>query len=215
MTGFLPLFPLNIVVFPGENLNLHIFEERYKQLIRECHELRKNFGIPFVFGGNHTNVGAEVRITEIARVFTTGEMDIRTQFVRHFDVLDFYPVSEDKLYPAGIVKYWEEPAEKMAAPPLYKIQEVIEKLYKIVSLTGVSDKFIPAIDDFTVFKFAHYLNMPKEEELRLVCCKSESQRIEIVLGYLDYLIEHIEGREKVRKLITANGHFKHLESPKF
>jgi hypothetical protein len=130
-------------------------------------------------------------------------------------VLDFYPVSEDKLYPAGIVKYWEEPAEKMAAPPLYKIQEVIEKLYKIVSLTGVSDKFIPAIDDFTVFKFAHYLNMPKEEELRLVYCKSESQRIEIVLGYLDYLIEHIEGREKVRKLITANGHFKHLESPKF
>src|SRR6187455_311175 len=46
MTNFIPIFPLGIVVFPGENLNLHIFEPRYKQLIKECFEQKKPFGIP-------------------------------------------------------------------------------------------------------------------------------------------------------------------------
>ncbi len=44
MTNFIPIFPLALVVYPGEELNLHIFEPRYKQLITECHELKKNFG---------------------------------------------------------------------------------------------------------------------------------------------------------------------------
>ena len=43
MTNFIPIFPLAIVVFPGEKLNLHIFEPRYKQLITECHEQKKTF----------------------------------------------------------------------------------------------------------------------------------------------------------------------------
>src|SRR6266576_3115219 len=48
MTNFIPIFPLGIVVYPGEDLNLHIFEPRYKQLINECHAGKKPFGIPTV-----------------------------------------------------------------------------------------------------------------------------------------------------------------------
>jgi len=48
MTNFIPIFPLGIVVYPGENLNLHIFESRYKQLIQECYSDAKPFGIPSV-----------------------------------------------------------------------------------------------------------------------------------------------------------------------
>ena len=46
MTNFIPIFPLELVVYPGEKLNLHIFEDRYKQLISECYKERKPFGIP-------------------------------------------------------------------------------------------------------------------------------------------------------------------------
>jgi len=48
MTNFIPIFPLGIVVYPGEKLHLHIFEERYKQLIRECRDTGRFFGIPAV-----------------------------------------------------------------------------------------------------------------------------------------------------------------------
>ena len=52
MTNFIPIFPLSIVVYPGEDLNLHIFEPRYKQLIAECIATKKPFGIPAVIGNN-------------------------------------------------------------------------------------------------------------------------------------------------------------------
>ena len=65
MTNFIPIFPLGIVVYPGEHLNLHIFEPRYKQLINECHEQKKSFGIPTVIEKKIQDFGSLVQITEI------------------------------------------------------------------------------------------------------------------------------------------------------
>ena len=69
MTNFIPIFPLSIVVFPGEQLNLHIFEPRYKQLIRECAEQQKPFGIPSVIENNVQELGTLVEIKEIRKVY--------------------------------------------------------------------------------------------------------------------------------------------------
>ena len=68
MTNFIPIFPLAIVVFPGEKLNLHIFEPRYKQLITECHEQKKPFGIPTVIENKVQDYGSLVDILEITKV---------------------------------------------------------------------------------------------------------------------------------------------------
>ena len=77
MTNFIPIFPLSIVVYPGENLNLHIFEPRYKQLINECHTEGKSFGIPTVINNKLNDIGTLVKITEIVNTHETGEMDIQ------------------------------------------------------------------------------------------------------------------------------------------
>ena len=66
MINFIPIFPLEIVVYPGEQLNLHIFEDRYKQLINECYAEKKSFGIPAVINSNVAEFGTLVKITEIA-----------------------------------------------------------------------------------------------------------------------------------------------------
>jgi hypothetical protein len=52
MTNFIPIFPLNVVLYPGETLNLHIFEPRYKELVKECFGNTKPFGIPAVINGH-------------------------------------------------------------------------------------------------------------------------------------------------------------------
>ena len=57
MTNFIPIFPLSVVMYPGETLNLHIFEPRYKELIRECTSQKKPFGIPSVINGKVTELG--------------------------------------------------------------------------------------------------------------------------------------------------------------
>ena len=69
MTNFIRIFPLAIVVYPGEELNLHIFEPRYKQLINECHESNKPFGIPSVIKNNVTELGTLVDIIEMSKVY--------------------------------------------------------------------------------------------------------------------------------------------------
>ncbi|HET9823746.1 MAG TPA: LON peptidase substrate-binding domain-containing protein, partial [Chitinophagaceae bacterium] len=68
MTNFIPIFPLSIVVYPGEDLNLHVFEPRYKQLINECNAQKKQFGIPTVLDKRLQDYGSLVELVEISKV---------------------------------------------------------------------------------------------------------------------------------------------------
>lgn len=105
MTNFIPIFPLGIVVYPGEELNLHIFEPRYRQLINECREQGKPFGIPTVIENRLQDFGSLVEITEIVKVHENGEMDIRTRGQRVFRILEVIRSIPDKLYSGAIVNY--------------------------------------------------------------------------------------------------------------
>ena len=88
MTNFIPIFPLGIVVYPGENLNLHIFEPRYKQLINECYSQNKQFGIPTMIENRLQDYGSLVTILEISKTHDNGEMDIKTKGSRVFRILE-------------------------------------------------------------------------------------------------------------------------------
>ena len=69
MMNFIPVFPLSIVVYPGEALNLHIFEPRYRQLILECATSGKPFGIPVVLDNKLRELGTLVEVTEISKTY--------------------------------------------------------------------------------------------------------------------------------------------------
>jgi Lon protease-like protein len=103
MINFIPIFPLNIVVYPGEQLNLHIFEERYKQLINESFKTQKPFGIPSVFNNNVSEIGTLAKVTEIVQVYDDGKMEIRTEGISVFRVLEIIKKVPDKLYSGAIV----------------------------------------------------------------------------------------------------------------
>ena len=103
MTNFFPIFPLNIVVYPGENLNLHIFEPRYKQLISECQAAKKPFGIPTVIDNKVQEFGSMVEITEVSKIYESGEMDIKTKGIKVFRILEMIEEIPDKLYGGAIV----------------------------------------------------------------------------------------------------------------
>ena len=87
MMNFIPVFPLNIVVYPGEQLNLHIFEPRYKQLIKECIAEEKLFGIPVVLDKRIQEYGTTLKVTELVKEYDNGEMDIRAKGQSLFRVL--------------------------------------------------------------------------------------------------------------------------------
>ena len=104
MNEAIALFPLQIVVFPDEQLNLHIFEPRYKQLIRDCVTNGIHFGINAFMNQQLQPIGTEVKLVAIEKEYENGELDIRTRAVGAYRLEDYFPLMPGKLYAGGTIK---------------------------------------------------------------------------------------------------------------
>ncbi len=217
MTTFLPVFPLEIVVFPDENLNLHIFEERYKQLVNECYNQRKPFVISSVIHGKLTEYGTEVEITRIEKIYPDGRMDIRTRGREVVRILEYMPQAAEKLYPGAIVTYnhpYSYLRESQEAEES-TVKNLKELLTQLANVLGISKNLIPSSNRFMAYRIAHYLGMSLEDEYRLLLTMSETDRQQQLIDFIREVLPRLEQRERIRKKIHLNGHFKHLKPPDF
>jgi len=89
----IPLFPLEIVVYPFESLNLHIFEPRYRELIHDCFNEKKSFGIPYFIQDSPLKYGTIVELEMIAKTYENGRMDIKTK--AHRRAISLYEYIEE------------------------------------------------------------------------------------------------------------------------
>lgn len=206
MTNFIPIFPLGIVVYPGEQLNLHIFEPRYRQLISECHEQRKPFGIPTVIENRMRDFGSLVTITEISRVHDNGEMDIRTEGIRVFRVLEVIREVPDKLYSGAIVNY-PDTREQGSIDLMRKVMQAIRDLHRLLK---VNKEFNRPDEEMRSFDVAHHIGLSLEEEYELLGLLDEMQRQEYLKRHLSKVIPMVAGMEQLKEKIKLNGHFRNL-----
>src|SRR5918911_4297416 len=160
MTNFIPIFPLGIVVYPGENLNLHIFEPRYKQLINECNVGKKPFGIPTVIDNKVQDYGSLAEVTELSHVHDNGEMDIKTQGLKVFRILEVIKEVPDKLYNGAIVNYPDN-YERGNPDMMRKVIKSIRDLHKLLK---VEKKFIREDAQLKSYDVAHHIGLSLEEE---------------------------------------------------
>ena len=207
MTNFIPLFPLALVVFPDEELNLHIFEPRYKQLINDCFTGKKPFGIPAVINNEVTEYGTLVEIIEITKLYENGEMDIKTRGTLVFKILEKIEALPDKLYRGAIVTY---PATKYmgSIPLMAKILEGIRQLHLILNVTK---QFLKSDADLLSFDVAHHAGMGLEDEYQLLQYDHELHRQEFIKRHLVKVLEVMTQMDKLKDKIMLNGHFKNLE----
>ena len=206
MTNFIPIFPLGIVVYPGENLNLHIFEPRYKQLINECYTGKKPFGIPPVIENKMQDYGSLVQVTELSQVHDNGEMDIKTQGVKIFRILEVIKEVPDKLYNGAIVNY---PDNKEEGSPeiMRKLMNSIRDLHKLLK---INKEFKKEDGELKCYDVAHHIGLSLEEEYELLALLDERQRLEYVKRHLTKVIPLVTGMEQLKEKIKLNGHFKNL-----
>ena len=152
MTNFIPVFPLGIVVYPGEIVNLHIFEPRYKQLVNECYTEGKPFGIPTVINNKLNEMGTLVRITEVVKVYENGEMDIRTLGLRVFRVLEMIKSVPDKLFSGAIVNY----PDNIEGPGKQQLMlTVIIAVRELHRLLSISKDFRKPDEELASYDIAH------------------------------------------------------------
>ncbi|HMU44963.1 MAG TPA: LON peptidase substrate-binding domain-containing protein [Chitinophagaceae bacterium] len=206
MTNFIPIFPLGVVVYPGENLNLHIFEPRYKQLIKECHELQKPFGIPTVINDKVKDYGSLVEITNLSKIYDNGEMDIMTKGVRIFRILEVIKEVPDKLYSGAIVNYPDN-YEKGSPDTMRKVMNSIRELHNILK---VSKDFKKEDGELRTYDVAHHIGLSLEEEYELLSLLDERQRQEYLKRHLIKVIPLVAGMEQLKEKVKLNGHFKNL-----
>ncbi|MFZ9387562.1 MAG: LON peptidase substrate-binding domain-containing protein [Chitinophagaceae bacterium] len=206
MTNFIPIFPLAVVVYPGENLNLHIFEPRYKQLITECQAAQKPFGIPTVIDNKLKDFGSLVEIREITAVHENGEMDIKTRGLRIFRILELIREIPDKLYSGAIVNYPE--TYEQGNPEL--MRKVINSVRDLHELLKVKKEFTKKEQELRAYDVAHHIGMSLEEEYELLGLLDERQRQEYLKRFLAKVIPMVAGMEQLKEKIKLNGHFKNL-----
>ena len=206
MTNFIPIFPLGIIVYPGEDLNLHIFEPRYKQLIHECFEQKKPFGIPVVIDNKLQEHGTLVQITEISKVQDNGEMDIKTKGLQVFLILELIKELPEKLYSGAIVNYPEN--NEQGKPEL--MQKVMAGIRDLHKLLKVNKEFIIPDEEIKCYDIAHHIGLSLEQEYELLGLFDERQRQEYLKRHLAKVIPTVAVMEQLKEKIKLNGHFKDL-----
>ena len=206
-----PLFPLELVVYPKEELNLHIFEPRYRQLINDCEEHKVLFGIPTFRKGFALDFGSLVKIVNIEKQYPDGRMDVRTEGVQSFRVIKFLEIHPSKLYPGGEVQLidLELNRDEMKC---FDIKKKLMELYSFMSITSV-----PAALDSDLFyttQVAHKVGFNFDQEYHFLQIPTEIERQEYMLNHLENLIPIARNMEEMRKKIQLNGYFKDILPPK-
>ena len=212
MTNFIPVFPLGIVVYPGETVNLHIFEPRYKQLINECYTEGKPFGIPTVIDNKLNEMGTLVRITEMVKVHDNGEMDIRALGLRVFRVLELIKSVPDKLFNGAIVNYPDNIEGPGKRELMQKVVSAIRELHKMLK---IEKDFHKPDEELGAYDIAHHVGLSLEQEYELLGLLREEQRQEYIKRHLGKVLPVIAEMETLKEKVKLNGHFKNLSSFKF
>jgi len=200
----MPFFPLKLVVFPGEELNLHIFEPRYKELIGDIESTGNTFGV-CVYNNKLEEIGTEVKLDLIHQKYDDGRLDIRTTGIRPFKILDFKNPIEGKMYPGGEVEFIEDDLTISKVQHFEFLFYLKEMLYLLKYQVEVD---FDAVNSFT---FAHKIGLKLEEEIELLKIPSETLRVEYLISYFKRMIPAIKAIEKAKEKIRQNGHFKHLD----
>jgi uncharacterized protein len=212
MTNFIPIFPLGIVVYPTENLNLHIFEPRYKQLINECRVEKKMFGIPVVINGHIQEIGTLVSIEEITTVYDNQEMDVKTKGVGIFRMLEMIKEVPDKLYSGAIVNHLNNVQEGGKLSLMNNIVVLLKELHELLK---VQKNFGKPEEALTSYDVAHHAALSLAEEYELLSLQEEIQRQAYLQRHLQKVIPLIGEMEQLKAKIKLNGHFKNIAASDF
>jgi Lon protease-like protein len=199
--SLIPLFPLDLVLFPGTSLPLHIFEPRYKEMISECLDRKKSFGIVRAKEEGVAEIGCTAEIITVAKKYPDGRMDILTQGRERFEVIQ---VSQERSFLQAEVLYLrDEPGE--ASPE--DIAQAVKLQGEIMQLAGSAPDH-PSEFDKSLLSFNLVGPLPLDLDFKqtLLGMKSEAERTRAVISYFEAILPNLRRTVQVRQKAGGNGH---------
>lgn len=195
----IPIFPLNIVLFPELPLPLHIFEQRYKIMIKECLEEKKEFGIVYTKENHIQKVGCTAKILRVLKQYDDGRMDILTQGVQRFKINE---LSEEKDYLQSAVILFEDEEESETEEMLNLTKEGMQLLKTLEKLTiNKNDiSFIEKLDIRIIsFIISGIGGFTMNEKQRFLEMTSTSERLRFSVESLKKIIEEVKSQQYFTK----------------
>jgi len=198
----IPLFPLNVVLLPGAELPLRIFEPRYRAMVKSCLEEQSEFGMLLSLDKGVARVGCTAEILEVAKRYSDGRMDILTVGRAPFRVVELF--TEDPLL-EGHVDYLDD--REVPANP--RIQRELVELFEACHTLIFEDypkNLEGAPEEQPSYLIAAALPMDLLWKQQILELRSEADRQERLVAYLREWAPHLQKKEAVRQRAGGNGH---------
>ncbi len=188
----MPIFPLDLVLLPGVPLPLHIFEPRYKQMITECLEQKKPFGVVRATNDGIAEVGCTAEIMSVTKKYDDGRMDIVTRGVERFEVIQ---VNEDRDFLRAEISVVEDGREKPSAEMVTQAVRLHAEIAKLADADALRpDEHAGNLS----FLLAGSLPLDLDFKQSLLSTLSEAKRLEAVIGYLEAVLPGLRRAAKAR-----------------
>ena len=170
----MPLFPLNIVAVPKERIPLHIFEPRYKRMIKDSIKTGDPFGIVLKDDKGVKSIGCSVKIIRVLKEHPTGEYDIIVQGQQCFRIKD--KVQENNQLWIGNVTYLED----QESAPADLLEKTRDQYLHILLKLGLNEDMERHMSKDRSFDFIEFINLPNKIKQQLIETNDENQRLEII-----------------------------------
>jgi Lon protease-like protein len=207
----IPLFPLNVVLMPGTPLPLHIFEERYKQMVDECLESGAEFGMVLADESGTRQVGCTAKIVELVQRYDDGRMVILVEGARRFKLNN---VMTGEPYYVGDVEYLEdEPAEDDVSALAEECVALLERVIEAATEGSVGIEIEPPYGNLA-FAIAGRIEFDLEARQEILELPTEKGRLTKVKKLLAEAADRLERERAAREKAQTNGHLRGDWRPK-
>ena len=212
MNRTIPLFPLNLVIFPGSYYPLHIFEERYKKMLKKCIDEQTGFGIVASIGGKNSKIGSYVVVSRVTKNYENGESDIIVKAVKRFQII------HTELHPAG---YSIAEVEDYSDMNVEIDEELLEEIKNIFD--DILDKINFQLDEafwdnferteYKSFKIAEKSGLNLQQQQRLLTFQDENKRLMFLIDHFKKLDKQINKDAIFKTIIMNDGYLNPKNKP--
>jgi Lon protease-like protein len=193
------LFPLNLVLLPGEQAPLHIFEPRYRELIGECLDTGSEFGLVLEDEAGMRDVGTRCGVVEVLDRFPDGRLNVVVQAHERFRLLG---VTEGRSFTTAEVTGVDDEGE---TPSEQEVEECVAAYERVVKAADADLEDLDFDADSIAFQIAARIDFGTEIKQGLLELRSERERVVRLAPMLDRAAEAVAREKEIRERASGNG----------
>jgi len=196
VSSLLPIFPLELVLLPGVPLPLHIFEPRYKEMIAECLEQKKPFGVVRASSDGVADIGCTAEIVSVTKKYDDGRLDILTRGIERFEMIQ---VNQDRSFlQAEISVVQDEDEDELGKPAAHMVKQAVRLHAEIAKLAGNEPSGPDEHAANLSFLLAGSLPLDLDFKQTRLSTLSEAKRLQAVVDYLEAVLPGLRRAAKAQ-----------------